>query len=170
MVSGPYGPDLGGATIWFVHHMVAARSASFEGSVYPRSMRNPYKKSIRAAWTPHQNQMISRHMGSGGATPAATKRLGIWDHMVAPPLGVSRNARQPALLIRSRKNNKSDPPRSRAGADFFKMSSERVKRENRRWHTTYGKRSSLGSDREVWRRHNCRRAPPGVARATRQDI
>ena len=48
-------------------------------------MRDPHKQSIPAAWIPQENHTASRHMVSGGATAAAPKRLGVWDHKVAQP-------------------------------------------------------------------------------------
>ena len=68
-------------------------------------MRDPHKQSIPAAWTPHENHTASRHVVSGEATPEAPKRLGVWDHKVAQPFGVARNAREEARLTGSRKNH-----------------------------------------------------------------
>ena len=106
----PYGPP----TIWLlpqihpkygllyhmIYHMVpyGVKTIWFQ-------MRDPHKQSIPAAWTPHENHTASRHVVSGEATPEAPKRLGVWDHEVAQPFGVARNAREEARLTGSRKNH-----------------------------------------------------------------
>ena len=65
-------------------------------------MPDPHKQSIPAAWTPHENHTASRHMVSGGATPTAPKRLGIWDHKGRPTIWcfADRSAAGPADQIK----------------------------------------------------------------------
>ena len=102
----PYGPP----TIWFwpqkhpkyglLYHMVPY------GIIWCQTiwfqMPDPHKQSIPAAWTPHENHTASRHMVSGGATPTAPKRLGIWDHKGRPTIWcfAERSAAGPADQIK----------------------------------------------------------------------
>ena len=82
-------------TIWYHMVLYGVKTIWFQ-------MRDPHKQSIPPAWTPHENHTASRHMVSGGATPTAPKRLGIWDHKGRPTIWcfAERSAAGPADQIK----------------------------------------------------------------------